>query len=100
MKSFPQGVAAVLMTLSLMFSGVWAGSSHPATEYVEGDAILTFKSSANFTNTQQVLAGHALVWKRHFAGLSRHRGKETGLVHAQNRSTAALIAELSREPIA
>jgi subtilisin family serine protease len=98
MKSFPQGVAAVLMTLSLMFSGVWAGSSHPATEYVEGDAILTFKSSANFTNTQQVLAGHALVWKRHFAGLSRHRGKETGLVHAQNRSTAALIAELSRDP--
>jgi subtilisin family serine protease len=98
MKTFPQGVSAVLMILTLTFGGVWAGSSHPDTEYVEGDAIVTFKSSVTLTNAQQALAGHSLAWRRHFAGLSRHRGKETGLVHAQNRTTADLIAELSRDP--
>jgi subtilisin family serine protease len=86
------------MILSLTVSGVWAGPSHPATEYVEGDAIVTFKPSANLSAAQQTLAGHSLAWHRHFAGLSRHRGKETGLVHAQNRTTAELIAELSRDP--
>jgi subtilisin family serine protease len=86
------------MILSLTVIGASAGPNHPATEYVEGDAIVTFKSSATFTNTQQVLAGHSLAWHRHFGGLSRHRGKETGLVHAQNRTTAELIAELSRDP--
>ena len=98
MKIFFQGVPAALMILSLTVIGASAGPNHPATEYVEGDAIVTFKSSATFTNTQQVLARHSLAWHRHFAGLSRHRGKETGLVHAQNRTTAALIAELSRDP--
>ena len=98
MKIFPRGVSAALMILSLTVSGVWAGPSHPATEYVEGDAIVTFKPSANLSAAQQTLAGHSLAWHRHFAGLSRHRGKETGLVHAQNRTTAELIAELSRDP--
>ena len=98
MKIFPKGVSAVLMILGLTFGSVWAGSSHPATEYVEGDAIVTFKSSVTLTNAQQALAGHSLAWRRHFAGLSRHRGKETGLVHAQNRTTAQLITELSRDP--
>jgi len=98
MKIFPKGVSAVLMILSLTFGSVWAGSSHPDTEYVEGDAIVTFKSSVASTNAQQALAGHSLAWRRHFAGLSRHRGKETGLVHAQNRTTAQLITELSRDP--
>ena len=98
MKIFPKGVSAVLMILGLTFGSVWAGSSHPATEYVEGDAIVTFKSSVILTNAQRALAGHSLAWRRHFAGLSRHRGKETGLVHAQNRTTAQLITELSRDP--
>ncbi|MGD0088196.1 MAG: S8 family serine peptidase [Verrucomicrobiota bacterium] len=98
MKIFPKGVSAVLMILSLTFGSAWTGSSHPDTQYVEGDAIITFKSLVTFTNAQQALAGHSLAWRRHFAGLSRHRGKETGLVHAQNRTTAQLIAELSRDP--
>ncbi len=98
MKNFPQGVSTAFMILSLTFSGVWAGSSHPDTEYVEGDAIVTFKPSVTSINAEQMLAGHSLAWKRHFADLSRHRGKETGLVHAQNRTTAQLLAELKNDP--
>jgi subtilisin family serine protease len=86
------------MILSLTVSSALAGPTHPATEYVEGDVIVTFKSSVTLTAAQQALTGHSLAWKRHFSGLSRHRGKETGLVHAQNRTTAELIAELNRDP--
>lgn len=97
MKTFPHGVFAALVLLSLTVVA-WAGPNHPATEYVEGDAIVTFKPSIDLTGAQQVLAGHTLVWHRHFAGFSRQWGKQTGLVHANNRTTAQLIAELSRDP--
>ncbi len=97
MKTFSLGVSTVLVLLSLTM-GAWASPNHPDTQYVEGDAIVTFKPSVTLVNAQQVLAGHALVWKQHFAGLSRHQGKETGLVHAQNRTTAQLIAELKNDP--
>ena len=86
------------MILSLMANVAWARAGHLATEYVEGDVIITFKRSVTMTTAQQTLAGHSLVFQRRFVELSRHRGKETGLVRAKNRTTAELIAELSRDP--
>jgi subtilisin family serine protease len=97
MKMFPQGVSAVLVLLSLTVA-VWAGPNHPTTEYVEGDAMVTFKSSVSSAGAQQVLAGHSLLWKHRFAHLSEFRGRQTGLVHANHRTTAQLIAELSQDP--
>jgi subtilisin family serine protease len=76
----------------------WAGAGHPSQDYVEGDVIVTFKSSITLAAAQQALAGHSLNFKKHFAGLSRHTGKHSGLVHDGKRTTAQLIAELSRDP--
>src|SRR5258706_9200807 len=98
MKTFPRGASAALMILSLMAGGARAVAGHPAMEYGEGDVIVTFKPAVNLTAARQTLNGHSLGWRRHFDGLSRQRGKETGLVHAQSRTTAQLIAELSRDP--
>jgi subtilisin family serine protease len=98
MKTFPRQLAAALMILSLMVIGAWTAAGHPATEYVEGDAIVTFKPSVTLTAAQQALTTHSLLFQKHFAGLSRQRGKEMGLVHAKNRTTAELIAELSLDP--
>src|ERR1700734_2499687 len=89
----PQGVSVAFMMLSLMANVMWARAGHLATEYVEGDVIVTFKRSVTMTIAQQTLASHSLVFQRHFAELSRHRGKETGLVRAKNRTTAELIAD-------
>src|SRR5690348_2396284 len=97
MKIFPQGVSAAFVILSLTLVAR-AGPNHPAAEYVEGDAIVTFKSSVNPAGAEHRLAGHALGWRKHFAELSRQRGKETGLVHANDRTTAQLIAELKNDP--
>jgi subtilisin family serine protease len=97
-KFSPRGVSAFLMISSLTVGGVCAGAGHPATEYVEGDVIVTFKPSVDMTAAQQALVRHSLLFQKHFTGLSRHRGRETGLVHSKNRTTAQLISELSRDP--
>jgi len=97
MKNFFRGASSALAWSSLTVA-VWAGPNHPATEYVEGDALVTFKPSVNLTVAEQRLAGHSLVWQRHFADLSRRRGKQTGLVHSNRRTTAQLIAELKSDP--
>lgn len=75
-----------------------AAPNHPATQYIEGDAIVVFKPSITPTGAQSALAAHTLAWRRHFAGFSRLWGKQSGLVHANNRTTAQLIAELNRDP--
>jgi subtilisin family serine protease len=98
MKTFQKGVLTTLAALSLTIIGVWAGASHPVMEYVKGDAIVTFKPSVTPTVAERTLAGHSLRWRRHFARLSRFRGRQTGLVHASNLTTAELIAELKRDP--
>ncbi len=50
------------------------------------------------TAAQQALGSHSLALTKHYAELSRHRGRHTGLVRAQNRTTAELIAELNQDP--
>ena len=86
------------MTLGLALGNAGAGPGHPAEEYVEGDVIVTFKSSVTPADARLALTGHALAWQRHFGEFSRRWGKQSGLVRAPGRTTAALIAELSRDP--
>jgi subtilisin family serine protease len=77
----------------------WAGVGVPPPEYVEGDALVTFKSSAgDLSAIELALASHSLRFKKHFAGLSRQFGKHFGLIHDDHRTTAELIAELSLDP--
>ena len=98
MKNFCRGVSAAFMMLSLTVGGAPGGSSHPAQVYVEGEVIVTFKPSVNLNAAQQTLSNHSLALTKHFAGLSRDRGRQTGLIRAGNRTTAELIAELSQDP--
>jgi subtilisin family serine protease len=87
-------VACLLLALTASSSV----ASHPAEQYVEGEAIVIFKPSADFAAAQQALKGHSLQFGRRFAFLSQHRQRESGLVRAHNRTAAQLIAELSADP--
>jgi subtilisin family serine protease len=98
MKKFCQGISAAFMMLSLTVGGAPAGSNHPAQAYVEGEVIVTFKPSVTLNAAQQALGVHSLTLTKHYAELSQDRGRHTGLVRAKNRTTAELIAELSRDP--
>ncbi len=92
-------VAFALTGFLLLSPMAWSAPAAPPTaRYVEGEAIVTFKPSASFDAAQRALKGHSLEFARHFGFLSRHRGRESGLVRAHNRTTAQLIAELSADP--
>lgn len=97
MKTRFRLISATLMLSSLAIVAS-AAPNHPAIEYVEGDAIVVFKSSTGQAGAANALAAHRLAWQRHFSGFSRLWGKETGSVHANDRTTAQLIAELNRDP--
>ena len=97
MKMFSRSFWCFWLLWSLL--GTARGALPTASpQYVEGDVIVTFKSSVDLTNARQTLAIHSLAFKRHFAGLSRYLGKHTGLVHDSSRTTVQLIVELSRDP--
>ena len=98
MKNYFRGMPAFFMMLSLMVGGAPADPSHRAQAYVEGEAIVTFKPSVNLNAAQQALGSHSLALSKHYAELSRYRGRHTGLVRAQNRTTAELMAELNQDP--
>jgi subtilisin family serine protease len=89
---------AVAAALLISSAASAAPPTHPATQYVEGEAIVTFKPAADLPAAQRALRAHSLQFSKHFAFLSQKRGRQSGLVHANNRSTAQLIAELSTDP--
>jgi subtilisin family serine protease len=91
-------VSAAFLILGLTVGGAWADTNHPAQAYVEGEVIVTFKPSVDLNAAQQALGNHSLPLTQHYAELSRHRGRHSGLVRAKNRTTAELIAELNQDP--
>jgi subtilisin family serine protease len=97
-KTFYRGVSAAFLILGLTVGGAWADTNHPAQAYVEGEVIVTFKPSVDLNAAQQALGNHSLPLTQHYAELSRHRGRHSGLVRAKNRTTAELIAELNQDP--
>ena len=98
MQNFFWGVSTAFVILGLAVSGAPVGPGHPAQAYVEGEVIVTFKPSVTLNAAQQALGGHSLVLTKHFAELSRYRGRHSGLIRARNRTTAELIAELNQDP--
>jgi len=97
MKNIFWRALVFFLILNLAFAA-WAMPAHPHEEYVEGDVIVTFKSSVNKVDVQQTLTAHSIILKKHFAGLSRQVGKNFILVHDSGRTTAELIAELKLDP--
>ena len=87
--------------LPILFTAAfsWNAAAHLPTEYVEGDALVTFKGTASLNTAKDVLGKHALQFAEHFAGLSERRGRHMGLVRTRTRTTAQLIAELKADPI-
>ena len=96
----PPSQTARAALLTIVFSACCAHTAlaaQPATQFVEGEALVTFKAAANLDAAKHALGRHALKFATHFAGLSAHRGRHTGLVREKTRTTAQLIAELQAD---
>lgn len=69
-----------------------------APEYVEGEVIVTFKSSSSQADARASLRRKSMDFARHFDRLSAKRGRQTGLIRDAGRTTAQLIATLGKLP--
>lgn len=69
-----------------------------ATEYVEGEVIVTFKPTATKATAEAVLKKKSLTFADHFGPLSTKRKRQTGLVRDKAKTTAQLIATLNADP--
>ncbi len=91
-------ILAVLATFSpTLAPAAAAPTAHPAQQYREGEVLVTFKPSVSLPAAQQALGRHSLNFAKHFAFLSQRRGRQSGLVRDHKRTTASLIAELSKD---
>lgn len=91
--------------LTACFGGVlylvtaFAAAPFPREEFVEGDVLVTFKKTASLASVHAALGSHSLSLAKHFDWLSSKRGQHFGLVRAKGKTTADLIAALSRDPM-
>lgn len=68
------------------------------TQYVEGEAIVTFRPTSTIVTARRVASRHGSEMIRHFGWLSARRNRACGLLRSKANSTAALIAELRTDP--
>src|ERR1041385_283234 len=87
---------AILAVLPAWFLLVPAAPA--ATEFVEGEVIVTFRKAATLENAQAVLKKKSLAFAQHFGPLSLKRQRQTGLVREHAKTTAQLIAALKDDP--
>jgi hypothetical protein len=91
-------ISASFCALALSFTAAPAGAATPSADYVPGEVIVTFKPSVDLPGVKRALGRQALTLNRHYALLSEYRGRQTGLVRDQGRSTAELMAALKAYP--
>jgi subtilisin family serine protease len=85
-----------------VLAAAWAATLVPAAaaepEYVEGEVIVTFKPGTSEQGARTKLGRKSLAFARRFDLLSEKRGRQTGLVRRQDKSTAELIQDLQNDP--
>lgn len=73
-------------------------SAQPPAQYVEGEAIVTFKAASTINTARGAASRHASELATHFRWLSARRNRACGLLRSRTKTTVALIAELSQDP--
>src|SRR5437016_1539697 len=84
--------------LSLVAGGCLIASPLAAANYVEGEALVTFKDSITLQAATNALSKHQFGLAKHFRAISQSSGRHIGLVRKQGSTTAQIINELQRDP--
>ena len=74
------------------------GRAGAADGFVEGEVIVTWRSTATLARAKTSAGRHAGELSHHFAWLSDHHHRVMGVVRSGNRSTAAMIKEMQDDP--
>ncbi len=91
------GLLGAMVCAGLALSAEGAMPNTP-TNYVEGEVLVTFNSSLDWSAAKSAMARHSLQVAKHYAFLSERLGRQLALARATNMTTAALLAELKRDP--
>src|SRR6266404_494284 len=90
-------LVAILSMFGVGFTAISVRASN-ATNYVEGEVLITFKDSVTLQAARQALSAHGLGLTKHFKSISQQAGRHIGLVRSKNQTTAQLMAALQHEP--
>jgi len=74
------------------------GRAWAADGFVEGEVIVTWRSTTTLEGAKTSAGRHAAELGRHFAWLSNHHHQVMGVVRSGKRSTAAMIKEMRDDP--
>src|SRR5436190_17933915 len=87
-----------LRQAAIWFLYSFTATSLLAANYVEGEALITFKDSVSIEAGRQALSSHHLQLTKHFRSVSQLSGRHIGLIRSKNLTTAQLIAVLQHDP--
>src|SRR6266704_270431 len=90
-------LAAILALFGMGFTAKSVRAAN-ATNYVEGEVLITFKDSLTLQAARQALSSHGLGLTKHFKSISQQSGRHIGLVRSKNQTTAQLLAALQHDP--
>lgn len=90
--------APLRLIIALLSFTVAVVQGQTRTEQVEGEVIVTFKSTATHRSAESALARRSLRFERQYPEISALRRKPMGLVRKQGRKTQDLIQELKADP--
>ena len=92
------GLATLVMLIMMAVAMPLAAAVvAPGTDYVEGEALVSFDPSATLDRAQAVTARHGWTMPLHYDWLSARNGRVLALLHSTNQTTAALLAEARSE---
>lgn len=88
----------LLVLVLLLPAGLLLSQQSGAADYVEGEVIVTFKEGVGQERASRALSTRSLRMTRRFGRLSEKRGKTTGLVRQDGRTTQQLLNDLKKDP--
>lgn len=88
----------LLVLVLLLPAGLLLSQQAGAADYVEGEVIVTFKEGVSQERAGPALSTRSLRMTRRFERLSEKRGKTTGLVRQDGRTTQQLLSDLKKDP--
>lgn len=98
LRPLSDGLATRWCAITCGTIGILSGPLATAADYVEGEAIVIWKSGTTSTTATASATRHGATIRQHFPWLSQHRKQAIGVMRTASQTTTALIKDLQSDP--
>lgn len=84
---------------SVLLLSIISSIAAPQSHSDMGSALVMFRSGVPFETCEQILRKNGAIFQRYYDLLSKDHGTEIGLVRATEKTSAALLDSLRKEPL-